>query len=94
MPRKLLKVKGRKIMDINEIKKLIREEKAKVIIADEQGRTLVIMDYAEYRAIKAGNSAEPIEQPSLLPKYKPEAQREEPKSSPDEEALKIEDLPF
>lgn len=81
-------------MDINEIKKLIREDRAKIIIADEQGPSLVIMDYAEYRAMKDGNLVKPAEQPSLLSKYKTEIQPEEPKAEPEEEALRIEDLPF
>lgn len=81
-------------MDINEIRKLIREDKAKIIIVDEQGPSLVIMDYTEYKAMKSGNSVHSAEQPSLLPKYKTEIQPEEPQSETEEETLKIEDLPF
>jgi PHD/YefM family antitoxin component YafN of YafNO toxin-antitoxin module len=85
-------------MDINEIKKIIQEDKAKVIIINEQGPSLVILDYTEYLALKSKKEAELNDQPSLLSKYNDLEmsidQSEQFPASDKEETLRLEDLPF
>lgn len=84
-------------MDINEIKKLIREDKAKIVIVDEQGPSLVVMDYAEYKAMKASKTAS---EAPVVPKEAIRPQQSEirverlSESRGSEDALRIEDLPF
>ena len=36
-------------MDLNEIRKIIKEEKAKVVLVDSEGTSLIILDYEEYK---------------------------------------------
>lgn len=66
-------------MDLNEIKKLIEEDKGKIIIVENGEPTMVITSFDEYRKKKIG-----------LEKKKEEPMPEELT----EEELKIEDLPF
>jgi len=37
------------LMDLNEIKKLIKEEKVKVVLVDSDGTSLIVLDYEEYK---------------------------------------------
>ncbi len=70
-------------MNLNEIKKLIQEEKAKVIIVDPDGISLIVLDYEEYKKLKG------------IKGIKEEIKTEE--EVPEElegEPLKIDDLPF
>jgi len=67
-------------MDLNEIKKLIQEEKAKIIITDPNGISLIVLDYEEYKKLKGIKSTK-------------EEVRETPKEL-DSEPLKVDDLPF
>ncbi|HPD19679.1 MAG TPA: hypothetical protein PLV95_00340 [Candidatus Pacearchaeota archaeon] len=39
-------------MDLNEIRKIIKEEKAKVVLVDSEGTSLIILDYEEYKKMK------------------------------------------
>ena len=80
-------------MDINEIKKLIREDKAKIIVVDEQGPTLVIMDYAEYKALKTGRNVKESE-PIIIQRPREEIRTERIETVVEDEALGIDDLPF
>ena len=69
-------------MELNEIKKIIEEEGGKIILADENGPTLIIMKLEDYRAKK---------------EVKVESKNEQISKSPREfevESLKIDDLPF
>jgi PHD/YefM family antitoxin component YafN of YafNO toxin-antitoxin module len=68
-------------MDLNEIKKIIQEEKTKIIIATEDGPAMVIMSYDDYKKTK-GRKEEVV--PSV-----PKAPKEL-----EAESLKIDDLPF
>ncbi|MFA5087249.1 MAG: hypothetical protein WC470_03050 [Candidatus Paceibacterota bacterium] len=78
-------------MDINEIKKLIKEDKAKIIVTGDQGPTLVIMDYAEYKALKENRvTREPI----LPQRQREEIKAERVENTLEDEGLKIDDLPF
>jgi len=70
-------------MDLNEIKKLIREEKAKIIIADPDGVSLVVLDYEEYKKLKGIKS---VKEEIKTKEEMPEELEGEP--------LKVEDLPF
>jgi C4-type Zn-finger protein len=70
-------------MDLNEIKKLIREEKAKVIIVDPDGISLIVLDYEEYKKMKGVKS---IKEETKVKEEMPEDLEGEP--------LKVEDLPF
>lgn len=83
-------------MDINEIKKLIKEDKAKIIIVDEKGPTLVIMDYTEYRNMKDSGVVRPSTTYQNAPvNYGEEIRKEQTTSKQsDEESLRIDDLPF
>lgn len=83
-------------MDINEIKKLIKEDKAKIIIVDEKGPTLVIMDYAEYRNMKDSGAVRPSAvYQNTTANYGEEIRKEQTTSKqPEEESLRIDDLPF
>lgn len=78
-------------MDINEIKKLIKEDKAKIIITGDQGPTLVIMDYAEYKALKENKVTREV---ILPPRAREEIRAERTENTPEDEGLKIDDLPF
>lgn len=69
-------------MDLNEIKKIIKEEKAKIIITDEMGPTLIVLNYDEYKAMRDNKP--------MTEEIKKEEIPEELKN----EQLKIEDLPF
>ncbi|MFA5013310.1 MAG: hypothetical protein WC520_01965 [Candidatus Paceibacterota bacterium] len=80
-------------MDINEIKKLIREDGAKVVIADEQGGAIIAMDYNDYKKLKGEKMIEREtfrEEPEIT---RPAEKREE-LSELEDEPLKIDDLPF
>jgi len=69
------------IMNFDELKKIVEEEKVKIIVLEEGEPALVIMSFDEYKKSKgqAENSQESLEN---LPKELIE------------EPLKIEDLPF
>ena len=67
-------------MDLNEIKKLIQEEKAKIIIADPNGTSLIVLDYEEYKKLKGIKSAK-------------EEAKDVPKEL-EGEPLKVDDLPL
>lgn len=69
-------------MELNEIKKIIEEEGGKIILAQDNGPTLIIMkleDYKGRKEIKAEVKNEPVSK----------APREF-----ETETLKIDDLPF
>jgi len=70
-------------MNLNEIKKLIREEKAKVIVVDPDGTSLVVLDYEEYKKLKGIKGA----------KEEVKAAEEVPEEL-EGEPLKVDDLPF
>ncbi len=94
--RKSLKVKENN-MDINEIKKIIREDKAKIIIVDEQGPSLVVMDYAEYKTMKSnkGFSESVATSREAMRPHQSEVRIERmSENRGNEDALRIEDLPF
>ncbi|MDD5569051.1 MAG: hypothetical protein PHG23_01395 [Candidatus Pacebacteria bacterium] len=80
-------------MDLNEIKKLIREEGAKVIITDEKGEALIIMDYEDYKRIRQPKAASAPEKAAERPAVKARIEEEQPEELEDE-PLKIDDLPF
>ncbi|GMX58410.1 MAG: hypothetical protein MCSN_0640 [Candidatus Microsyncoccus archaeolyticus] len=67
-------------MDLNEIKKLIQEEKAKIIIADPNGTSLIVLDYEEYKKLKGIKSTK-------------EETKDMPKEL-EGEPLKVDDLPL
>ena len=68
-------------MDLNEIKKLIQEEKVKVVIADPDGTSLIVLDYEEYKKLKGI-------------KNEKQEKKEEIPNELEEESLKVDDLPF
>ncbi|MFA5178330.1 MAG: type II toxin-antitoxin system prevent-host-death family antitoxin [Candidatus Paceibacterota bacterium] len=78
-------------MDINEIKKIIKEDKAKIIIADQGEPILVVMSYEDYQALKKSEN-----KPDLARKNIPtqEPEKKEIKQTIEDDLLKIEDLPF
>ena len=66
-------------MDLNDLKKLIEEERGKVIIVENGEPIMVITSFADY----------------TKKKLKPERKVDKAvPQEPDEEELKIEDLPF
>ena len=69
-------------MELNEIKKIIEEEGGKIILAQDNGPTLIIMKLEDYRNKKEVKSEVKIEQA-------PRVSREV-----EVESLKIDDLPF
>jgi len=69
-------------MDLKEIKKLIEEEGGKVIVASEEGPTLVIMSLEDYRGKKQPKVEREVEAPAKVPREL------------EAESLKIDDLPF
>ncbi len=70
-------------MELKEIKKIIQEEKSKIIIADETGPTMVIMSYEDYKRLKGG-----IKKEGDVP-----SNNATPKEL-ESESLRIDDLPF
>jgi PHD/YefM family antitoxin component YafN of YafNO toxin-antitoxin module len=69
-------------MELNEIKKIIEEEGGKIILAQENGPTLIIMKLEDYRGkkeVKAEIKNEPV---AKVPREL------------EAESLKIDDLPF
>jgi glutamate dehydrogenase/leucine dehydrogenase len=80
-------------MDINEIKKLIREDGAKVVIADEQGGAIIAMDYNDYKKLK-GEKIAPRELVREDVGEIEQIERKEVLSELEDEPLKIDDLPF
>jgi len=70
-------------MDFNEIKKIIEEEKVKVVIANDDGPNLIIMTVEDYRRMKGGVRIE--EKTASAPVIPRELESE---------SLKIDDLPF
>jgi PHD/YefM family antitoxin component YafN of YafNO toxin-antitoxin module len=80
-------------MDINEIKKLIKEDKAKIVITDDKGPAIIILDYAEYKAMRDNRLLK--QEKIIVPQIHREDQKEQeiPRELEDE-PLKIEDLPF
>ncbi|MFA5008970.1 MAG: hypothetical protein WC534_00070 [Candidatus Paceibacterota bacterium] len=80
-----------KAMDINEIKKIIKEDKVKIIITDQEAPALVVMSYEDYQALKTPESKiEPIRKNI----QNPEPRQKEVNEVIETEPLKIEDLPF
>ena len=69
-------------MELNEIKKIIEEEGGKIILATENGPTLIIMKYEDYRGKKETKAEVKTEQVSKVPR------------EIEAETLKIDDLPF
>jgi len=53
------------LMDLNEIKKLIKEEKVKVVLVDSDGTSLIVLDYEEYKKTR-GPKEEKKESPEEL----------------------------
>ncbi len=80
-------------MDINEIKKLIREDGSKIIVTDEKGPAIVILDYQEYKALK---DKKPLKSSETITSevHKQEPIKEAMPRELEDEPLKIEDLPF
>ncbi len=68
-------------MDLNEIKKLIQEEQAKVVIVDPNGTSLIVLDYEEYKKLKGIKSEK-------------QDKKEEIPNELEGESLKVDDLPF
>ena len=69
-------------MDFNEIKKIIKEEGGKVIVACEGEPTLIIMTLEDYRGKKEVRSENKVESAPKVPREL------------ETESLKIDDLPF
>jgi len=69
-------------MELNEIKKIIEEEGGKIILANENGPTLIIMKLEDYRSKKEAKAEIKNEQTSKIPR------------EIEVESLKIDDLPF
>jgi len=69
-------------MELNEIKKIIEEEGGKIVLAQDNGPTLIIMKLEDYRNKKEVKSEVKIESA-------PRVSREV-----EVESLKIDDLPF
>lgn len=69
-------------MDLNEIKKIIEEEGGKIILATENGPTLIIMKLEDYKGKKEAKAEIKTEQVSKVPREL------------EAESLKIDDLPF
>ena len=69
-------------MELKEIKKLIEEEGGKIILAQENGPTLIIMKLEDYRGRKETKAEIKTEQVSKVPREL------------EAETLKIDDLPF
>lgn len=80
-------------MDINEIKKLIKEDRAKIVITDEKGPAIIIMDYAEYKALRDNKPAKQATVIASMPEREEVKEQAIPRELEDE-PLKIEDLPF
>ncbi len=76
-------------MNLEEIKKLIKEE-GKIVIADENGPSLVVMSYEDYKNAKTGqNSSNNEANPSTFSTNSPVKEQIKRNSS-----LSIDDLPF
>jgi hypothetical protein len=69
-------------MELNEIKKIIEEEGGKIILAQDNGPTLIIMKLEDYRGKKEVKAEIKSEQVSKIPREF------------EAESLKIDDLPF
>lgn len=69
-------------MELNEIKKIIEEEGGKIILAQENGPTLIIMKLEDYRSKKETKAEVRNEQVSRV------------SQEVEVESLKIDDLPF
>ena len=69
-------------MELKEIKKIIEEEGGKIILAQENGPTLIIMKLEDYRGKKEAKAEVKNEQISKVPREL------------ETESLKIDDLPF
>lgn len=69
-------------MELNEIKKIIEEEGGKIVLAQENGPTLIIMKLEDYRGKKEVKSEIKNEPAAKIPREL------------EVEALKIDDLPF
>ncbi len=76
-------------MNLEEIKKLIKEE-GKIVIADENGPSLVVMSYEDYKNAKTGqNSSNNEVNPQTFSTDRPTKEQIRRSSS-----LSIDDLPF
>jgi len=76
-------------MNLEEIKKLIKEE-GKIVIADENGPSLVVMSYEDYKNAKTGqNSSNNEVNPQTFSTDSPVKEQIKRNSS-----LSIDDLPF
>ena len=71
-------------MDLNEIKKLIEEDGGKIIIVENGEPVLVVTSFADYKKGRVKTEPKPKEEKVSKP-LPPELNNE---------ALKIEDLPF
>jgi len=86
-------------MDLNEIKKIIEQDNAKIIIVENGEPVIVVSSFADYQKYRGGSGPkpEPKEKEFKTPPA-PSADRvEDEQSLPPEltdEELKIEDLPF
>jgi PHD/YefM family antitoxin component YafN of YafNO toxin-antitoxin module len=69
-------------MELNEIKKIIEEEGGKIVLAQDNGPTLIIMKLEDYRGKKEAKAETKNEQISKNPREF------------EVESLKIDDLPF
>jgi len=69
-------------MELNEIKKIIEEEGGKIVLAQDNGPTLIIMKLEDYRSKKEAKAETKNEQISKNPREF------------EVESLKIDDLPF
>ncbi len=69
-------------MELKEIQKIIEEEGGKIVLAQENGPTLIIMKLEDYRNKKETKAESKNEQISKVPREL------------ETETLKIDDLPF
>ncbi|HNY35867.1 MAG TPA: hypothetical protein PLD14_02260 [Candidatus Pacearchaeota archaeon] len=69
-------------MELKEIQKIIEEEGGKIVLAQENGPTLIIMKLEDYRNKKETKAEVKTEQISKVPREL------------ETETLKIDDLPF
>lgn len=69
-------------MELKEIQKIIEEEGGKIVLAQENGPTLIIMKLEDYRSKKEAKVEVKTEQISKVPREL------------ETETLKIDDLPF
>lgn len=69
-------------MDLNEIRKIIREEKAKIMVVVEGEPSIIVMSYEDYKNLKGERKQEASPPVTKVPREL------------ESETLKIDDLPF